>query len=87
MVESKKGFIPYENESSALTIGGTLAIENRLDRVSIMGSIELTKDQDGLKYAYDLKRIIDATISELKGKDLPAHISIAEAETVENPFN
>jgi len=85
MPNSKKDFIPYANEADSLSIG-ELTIENRLDRVSISGTIELTKDKEGLQYAYELKRIIDATIAELKNKDLPEHIEIAPVEMVENPF-
>ena len=85
MPNSKKEFIPYENEIDSLTLG-ELTIENRLDRVSISGAIELTKDKQGLQYAYELKRIIDSTIAELKNKDLPEHIEIAPVEMVENPF-
>jgi len=81
-----KGFLPYENESDSLNIGEELTIENRVDRISISGSIELTKDKQGLQYAYELKRIIDATIEELKHSDLPEHIEIAPVEMVENPF-
>ena len=86
MPNSKKGFMPYANESDVFTIGDELTIENRLDKVSISGSIELTKDKQGLQYAYELKRIIDATITELKNKDLPEHIEIAPVEIVANPF-
>ena len=86
MPNSKKGFMPYANESDTFTIGNELTVENRLDRISISGSIELTKDKQGLQYAYELKRIIDATIEELKHSDLPEHIEIAPVEMVENPF-
>ena len=78
--------MPYANESDTFTIGNELTVENRLDRISISGSIELTKDKQGLQYAYELKRIIDATIEELKHSDLPEHIQNASVEMVENPF-
>jgi hypothetical protein len=81
-----KPFLAYQNESDSFTIGSDLTIENRLDRISIYGSLELTKDKEGLQYAYELKCIIDATIAELKNKDLPEHIEIATVEMVENPF-
>jgi len=86
MPNKKVGFIPFNNESDSLTIGADLTIENRLDKISIYGSIELTKDKEGLKYAYELKRVIDSAIEELKGKDLPEHITINEPEIVKNPF-
>ncbi len=86
MPNSKKGFMPYANESDTFTIGNELTVENRLDRISISGSIELTKDKEGLQYAYELKRVVDSAIEALKGKDLPEHIEIAPVEMVENPF-
>lgn len=86
MPNKKKGFMPYANESDTLTIGNDLTIENRLDRISITGSVELTMDKQGLQHAYELKRIIDASIEVLKYKDLPEKVVITEAEIVDNPF-
>jgi hypothetical protein len=37
----------FENESETTTVGDLL-IENRVDRVTLSGSIDLTLDQDGL---------------------------------------
>ena len=86
MPNKKKGFMPYANESDTLTIGNDLTIENRLDRISITGSVELTMDKQGLQHAYELKRIIDASIEVLKYNDLPEKVVITEAEIVDNPF-
>ena len=85
MPNSKKPFMAYANESDAITLG-ELTIENRVDRISISGSIELTKDKEGLQYAYKLKRIIDSAIEVLKKSDLPDHVELNANETVENPF-
>lgn len=81
-----KPFLAYQNESDNFTIGNDLTVENRLDRISINGSLELTKDKEGLQYAYELKRIVDSAIEVLKKADLPEHIEIIASETVENPF-
>lgn len=78
----KKGFIAYQNELDSLTIGADLTVQNRLDRISIYGSIDLTKDKEGLKYAYELKRIIDSAIDALKGKDLPEHVKNPLSDTI-----
>ncbi len=76
----------YENETDSLTIGG-ITVENRLDRISIYGSLDITKDKEGLEYALKLKRIIDASVDALKrDKSLPEHIEILGPDTVENPF-
>jgi hypothetical protein len=81
----KKSFSPYKNESDCIQLGD-LTIENRVDRVSIFGSIDLTKDKDGLSMTRELKNIIDQTLAELEKSELPDRIVVNPAETVENPF-
>ena len=81
-----KPFPAYQNESDSFTIGSDLTVENRLDRISINGSLELTKDKEGLQQAYELKRIVDSAIEALKGKDLPERIKVQEPDSVDNPF-
>lgn len=70
-----QSFMAYENETDAFQID-TLTVENRLDRISIYGSLDLTKDRHGLESALKLKRIIDASIDALKqDKNLPDQIT------------
>jgi len=76
---------PFANESESLQLGD-LTIENRTDRISIYGSIDLTLDKPGLDNARQLKAILDQTVAELEKADLPDGISVIEPETVENPF-
>ncbi|MDD4950825.1 hypothetical protein [Sulfuricurvum sp.] len=80
-------FLPFQNESESFEIDG-ITLENRLDRVSIYGSIEITKDTIGLEKALKLKRLLDATVDELKRQrgSLPEHIEITKEETIKNPF-
>lgn len=79
-------FMAYENETDSFQIDD-LSVENRLDRISIYGSLELTKDRHGLESAIKLKRLIDASIDALKrDKNLPDHIKVQSAENVQNPF-
>lgn len=79
-------FLPYQNETETYLIND-LTVENRLDRISIYGSVDITKDKAGLEHALILKRLLDATIDELKrNRNLPEHIEIKPAESVENPF-
>jgi len=81
-----KQFIPYKNESDVLQFGD-MTIENRLDRITIYGNIDITKDKEGLEYALLLKQVIDTAIKELENTDeLPDRIVITEVETVDNPF-
>lgn len=81
-----QSFMAYENETESFQID-EMTIENRLDRISIYGSLELTKDRHGLESALKLKRIIDASIDALKrDKNLPDRIDINPSESVQNPF-
>lgn len=79
-------FMPFQNESDAFSIN-ELNLENRLDRISIYGSLNITKDKEGLQYALLLKRLIDATVDELKrDRNLPDTLAINTSESVGNPF-
>jgi hypothetical protein len=77
---------PFQNEEDSLAID-ELTIENRLDRVSVYGSAQLTKDKAGLQRARQLKNVIDAVIAALEAeKALPDHVKLKPAEKVDNPF-
>lgn len=76
---------PFQNEVDCVQIN-ELTIENRVDRVSIFGSIDLTLDKEGLKAARELKAILDLTLAEMEKTDLPTHIAVKKPKTVENPF-
>jgi hypothetical protein len=77
---------PYANESESLGIGD-LTVENRTDRVSIYGSIDLARDKERLMHARALKALMDAVITALESeKDLPDKIAPPEKpEEVKNP--
>lgn len=82
-------FTPFANEADTLQLGD-LKIENRLDRVSLYGSLDLTRDRVGLDQAKKLRALLDATVKQL-GADaaagiLPDAITVAPAESVKNPF-
>lgn len=76
---------PFRNESECLHIGD-LTIENRLDRVSLFGSLDITRDREGLESARQLKRILDLTLAELEGAELPDRITLEAGDSAENPF-
>ncbi len=86
MTLKKSDFRPFKNEADCITIGDDFTIENRVDRVSIFGSIDLTLDKEGLKAAKELKVILDLTVAEMERTDLPEHISLTKPKTVKNPF-
>lgn len=78
-------FVPYKNESDVLHIGG-LGIENRLDRVTISGDIDLTADKAGLADARALHQLLADVVAKLEQQDLPDQLPPAASTTVANPF-
>ena len=79
-------FKPFDNEADALSVGG-LAIENRVDRVTLQGAVELTKDRRGLALARELKAVLDATVQALEAdRHLPDAVQVDAPTMVRNPF-
>jgi hypothetical protein len=76
---------PFANETDSLNAGG-LSVENRLDRISIYGSIDITRDLEGLVHAEMLKTLFDDIVIAMKRDHLPPAISIKPAEEIQNPF-
>ncbi len=86
-------FKPFENESDALTLSDSLndtelSIENKIDRVSFFGSLDITKDKIGLDHALKLQSLLNAIVEVLGKSDLPDKIEVDEGAVVEvkNPF-
>ncbi len=64
-------FMAYENDTDGFTTGN-LTIKNGFDIISIEGTLEITKDKEGLEAALKLKRAVDAAIDALKrNRSLP----------------
>jgi hypothetical protein len=82
----KSAFRPFQNEADCLQIGEDLTIENRIDRVSIFGSVDITFDKAGLLIARQLKEVLDLTLAEMEKTELPEKIALAPMDTVDNPF-
>jgi len=78
-------FVPYANESDVLNIGH-LTIENRVDRITLSGDVDLTADQAGLAEARALHRLLGDIVARLEAMELPATLSAPARRTVENPF-
>ena len=78
---------PFQNEAESISFGG-FTIENRVDRVTIYGNLDVTRDKPGLTIARQLKELIDLVVKALEGdKDLPDKIAPPKAtKTVKNPF-
>lgn len=86
MNASKKRFEPYANEADVLIIG-KLTIENRLDRITLGGDVDLTFDQAGLAKARELHQLLGAVVATLEGAALPAALPPPDVQTVKNPFD
>ena len=63
-------------------------MENRTDRVTLYGSLDLTRDKQGLAHARKLKALLDEVVQALEAaEELPDRVAAPEApETVKNPF-
>ncbi|MNM16419.1 hypothetical protein D3C81_266610 [compost metagenome] len=80
-----KKFVPYANESDVLEIGN-LTIENRVDRISISGDIDLTLDKPGLALAKQLQKLLADVVAQLEKRQLPDQLPPPEVTSVANPF-
>ncbi|MGX9697473.1 hypothetical protein ACWYXK_10865 [Janthinobacterium lividum] len=80
-----KKFVPYANESDVLDIGN-LTIENRIDRISISGDIDLTLDKPGLALAKQLQKLLSDVVAQLEKQELPDQLPPPEVTSVANPF-
>lgn len=80
-----KKFIPYANEADVLHIGG-LTVENRVDRITIAGDIDLTLDKAGLADTRALHKLLADVLAKLEAADLPDRLPPPDVQTVSNPF-
>ena len=78
---------PYQNEADAVEIGD-LKIENRIDRISVYGRVDLTRDKAGLENARALKQLLDDVVRTLEDDPaLPEHVARPKAPVMKrNPF-
>lgn len=84
-MSSTPKFAPYANEADVVEIG-RLMLENRLDRITISGDVDLTADQDGLAKARLLHEMLGRVVAGLEAKDLPERLPPPEVRKVANPF-
>jgi hypothetical protein len=61
----KQPFMAFENDTDGFTTGN-LSIKNGIEMIIIEGSLNITKDKEGLEAALKLKRAVDAAIDALK---------------------
>lgn len=86
MTAKKKAFVPYANEADVVHIGN-LMFENRLDRITISGDVDLTLDAAGLAHARRLHEMVRAVVERLEAQALPDRLPPPDVKTVDNPFS
>ncbi len=80
-------FIPFADDAASVSIA-KLTIENGTDRIALYGTLDLTRNRQGLEHARALKVILDQAVHVLEAQpDLPDAVPAAAApKTVANPF-
>jgi hypothetical protein len=86
MSAKQTSFVPFANEADVLQVGN-LAIENRLDRVTLDGDVDLTLDKAGLAKARLLHALLGDVVAKLEAADLPDALPAPDVKTVANPFD
>ena len=78
---------PYTDDAASTSIG-ELTIENGRDCVALYGSLDLTRDKQGLAHARALLRLAQDAVKVLEtAHDLPDALPPPEKPgTVKNPF-
>ena len=82
---AKKSFKPFANEADVLEIGN-LMLENRLDRITLSGDVDLTADQAGLAAARRLHEVVGAIVAALEARELLEQLPPPVVKQVDNPF-
>lgn len=82
----------FQNESETMVLGpnATMTVENRTDRISVYGQMDITRDAEGLSTARVLLAFLEEVVGELSAErrngTLPDQIEIKSEEEVQNPF-
>lgn len=84
-MSTRPAFAPFENEADVVEIG-QLTLENRLDRITISGDVDLTADRGGLEAARRLHALLGEVVASLESKTLPDQLPPPVVKTVRNPF-
>ncbi|MBP2316802.1 hypothetical protein [Azospirillum soli] len=77
---------PFASEADSVHID-ELTVENQTDRVSLYGSLIVTRDKAGLANARALKAVLDAVVATLEtDKTLPDTVATKPTDTVSDPW-
>ena len=79
-------FIPFANESDVLQVGN-LTIENRSDRITLNGDVDLTLDKAGLAKAKQLHQLLGDVVANMEAAELPDSLPAPDVKIVANPFD
>jgi hypothetical protein len=84
-------FKAFANDADVLSIAGdALTVTNGKTRVSVSGTLDLTRDKRGLQAALALKQALDSVVAVLQAQaDLPERIHDepdAKPGVIDNPF-
>ncbi|WP_306397676.1 hypothetical protein [Telluria beijingensis] len=85
MSKKKSTFTPFANESEVAGIGD-LMLENRVDRITISGDVDLTADVPGLARARRLHALLGEIVAALEARELPDELPPPDIKTIDNPF-
>ena len=78
-------FTPFANEADVAGIG-ELMLENRVDRITISGDVDLTVDLPGLERARRLHALLGDIVAALEARELPDELPPPDVKTIDNPF-
>jgi hypothetical protein len=85
MSEKQAKFLPFANEADVVEVGN-LTVENRLDRITIAGDVDLTLDKAGLAQARVLQQLLGAVVARMEAAQLPDVLPAPGVKSVANPF-
>lgn len=83
----------FQNESEVEQLGheGGLTFENRTDRISIYGQIDITRDLNGLALAKEMMSMLEDIVgflsAERRAGMLPSQLEYKPLCEESNPFN
>jgi hypothetical protein len=85
MTSKKTAFDPFANEADVLQVG-RLMLENRLDRITLSGDLDITADKRGLEAAHMLHDLLGEIVRKLEAQALPEQLPPPDVQSVDNPF-
>lgn len=83
--KKKVGLVPFANEADVAAVGN-LSFENRLDRITISGDIDLTLDKAGLAQARALHALLGSIVDAMAARELPDTLPPPQVGEIDNPF-